>query len=301
MRRLSRAQLGELLPALVLLIAALITPVLALVLAPRAADVLAALGAAFTSWLAWALLLPVLAGLVLTLATKRLWAWPYVYLLGLLLALTSAGAYTPTVDQMYLYTSELVLVLTILVAEAIGLSVGRWLSRAAGMTYFLAAAVWQVVHAVRAPGSVLVVTWQRWSLGLGALLFAVHAVIQFVLWRRDWKAQLKEAEQAAQEGREAPLKPTTGAEHGPWVFKLPWLQKSPPTDAERAAQELSKPAGAEPDADNGTSAAAPNPSEPNPGGMELLRLTGDQLNKDTEPPGADADPPGADADAEGAR
>jgi len=299
MRRLSRAQLGELLPALVLLIAALITPVLALVLAPRAADVLAALGAAFTSWLAWALLLPVLAGLVLTLATKRLWAWPYVYLLGLLLALTSAGAYTPTVDQMYLYTSELVLVLTILVAEAIGLSVGRWLSRAAGMTYFLAAAVWQVVHAVRAPGSVLVVTWQRWSLGLGALLFAVHAVIQFVLWRRDWKAQLAEAEQAAQEGREAPLRPTAGAEHGPWVFKLPWLRDNPPPPTDQAPQDTSKPAGTAPDADSAASAGTTNPGEPNRDKADNLRLVDNPPpDTDADPPGADAEPPGTDAEGD---
>lgn len=128
--------------------------------------------------IAAALFAPLVIGLVVQWAGRRLWAWPYVYLVVFCLALGTRAA--DIGDAVYLHSSAAVWVLTVLVAEAVGLALGRWLHRFVGIAYFLGAGAWLLIAAFGQTGHGTVGRWQIWTLGLAGALFLLHAAFQLL-------------------------------------------------------------------------------------------------------------------------
>jgi hypothetical protein len=144
-------------------------------------------------WAALGIYLPILLGLGVQLAGRRFWAWPYVYLLVLVLGMS--GAMEDLGDQMYAYGGSAVWVLTVFAAESVGLTLGRWLHRYVGIAFFLGAGCWMLIEALRGREPGPVGRWQTLTLVLAGALLLVHAAIQGNLYlrrQRSEQALLKE-------------------------------------------------------------------------------------------------------------
>ncbi|HES58445.1 MAG TPA: hypothetical protein ENO21_03345 [Firmicutes bacterium] len=128
------------------------------------------------------LALPALVGLALQLAGRRLWTWPYVYLLSLYLVHTATAI--DTADKLYLYSSQLAALLTIALAESLGLSIGRWFNRPAAIGYFAAVGVIQIVYAFDTAQGPLPLWIKQLTFNAGGALFLVQAAIQLYINRR---------------------------------------------------------------------------------------------------------------------
>jgi hypothetical protein len=129
-----------------------------------------------------AVLAPVVIGLVVQWIGRRLWAWPYVYLVVLSLALGSRAA--DVGDAVYLHSSAAVWVLTVLVAESVGLALGRWLHRFVGIAFFIGAGSWVLVTGLGQGSQDAVGYWQAWILAVAGALFLLHAGFQLLnYWR----------------------------------------------------------------------------------------------------------------------
>lgn len=137
------------------------------------------------------LALPALLGLGLQLAGRRLWTWPYVYLLSLYLVHTAAAI--DTADRLYLYSSQLAAILTIALAESLGLSLGRWFNRPAAIGYFCAVGVVQIVYAFDTAGGPLPLWIKQVTFNAAGALFLAQAAIQLYINRRAEAAGLDEA------------------------------------------------------------------------------------------------------------
>jgi len=143
------------------------------------------------------LAVPALIGLVLQLGGRRLWTWPYVYLLSLTLVHTASGI--DEADRIYLYTSQLAAVLAIALGETIGLSLGRWLNRPAAIGYFCAGGAAQIVYAFSA-GDNLIPDWiEQVTFSAGGSLFLVQGVIQLYINRRSITRAATDAAKAGDE------------------------------------------------------------------------------------------------------
>jgi hypothetical protein len=132
-------------------------------------------------WLLPLLLIPELAGWLVLRTTRRFFAWPWLCLAGLALALR--GSSGSDIDQTYAYAGEIVILSAIILAELLGLSLGRWFNRAAALAYFAAAALWQLLEAWRSHQGGVGGDWHALTLLLGGLLFIGHALIQLVRLR----------------------------------------------------------------------------------------------------------------------
>jgi len=197
-------------------------------------------------WIALGLLAPVVLGLIVQLIGRRFWAWPYVYLL--VFALGVAGTSEDIGDQMYAYGGSVVLVLTVFVAESVGLACGRWLHRYAGAAFFIGAGCWMFIEGLRVREPPPIGRWQSWTLILAGSLFLVHAAIQAGRYlSRQRSEQQMQREQPApeenydeeQEPQAAPPPPTVGAEHQPWRIR-PWEEALKSADGDKAQEDNSK-------------------------------------------------------------
>lgn len=196
-------------------------------------------------WVALGLYAPVLLGLIVQLVGRRFWAWPYVYLLVLSLAL--AGTSEDIGDQMYAYGGSAVLVLTVFVAESVGLAFGRWLHRYVGAAFFVGSGCWMLIEGLRAKEPAAIGRWQSWTLLLAGGLFLIHAAIQVGRYLRQQRQQQLEpprpAEPEEEEQQELepppPPPPTVGAEHEPWRIK-PWDEALKAADADSSAGDNTK-------------------------------------------------------------
>jgi hypothetical protein len=187
-------------------------------------------------WVALGLYAPVLLGLIVQLIGRRFWAWPYVYLL--VLAMGVACTSEDIGDQMYAYGGSAVLVLTVFVAESVGLAFGRWLHRYAGAAFFVGAGCWMFIEGLRVREPAPIGRWQSWTLVLAGSLFLIHAAIQagrYLSRQRAIQQELLELAGQAAEAQEKPAlpapPPTLGAEHEPWHIK-PWDEALKSADAE---------------------------------------------------------------------
>jgi len=191
-----------------LYIAATAATVLLAVYLPATAGTRSMLSGPGAVWQLPLLLIPAFIGWALMRSMRRLWAWPYAYLAALALALR--GARGNDVDQAYAYAGEVVILLAILLAEVLGLSLGRWLHRAAALAYFAAAGLWQLSEAARSvytgPGGI----WHAATLSCGGVLFMAQSAVQYVRYRRQAAA---EAAAAALQG---PAELPAGE---PWVIR----------------------------------------------------------------------------------
>ena len=205
-----------------LYLAAVVAVILGAVYLPESGLSRPLLSPANALWLFPLLLLPVLLGWALQHYPRRLLAWPYAYLVALLLALR--GAAGSDVDQAYAYAGECVLLAAIVLAELLGLSLGRWLHRAAAAAFFAAAALWQFIEAWRSYAAGAGGSWHAATLACGALLFCVQAALQY----RRYREQLAEELQ--------PQLPPGGLPEGPaWVIRV---DADPAAGAEAAVKPI---------------------------------------------------------------
>jgi len=185
-------------------------------------------------WAALGIYLPILLGLAVQLVGRRFWAWPYVYLLVLVLGMT--GAMEDLGDQMYAYGGSAVWVLTVFAAESVGLTLGRWLHRYVGIAFFLGAGCWMLIEALRdrAPGPIG--RWQTLTLIVAGGLFLVHGAIQANLYfrrQRSDQALLREPPAPA------PAKLVDKAKQRPWHI-LVGEEPSPAADGGTSAEDNTK-------------------------------------------------------------
>lgn len=169
-------------------------------------------------WVALCAYAPIIIGLIVQLAGRRFWAWPYVYLLVLVLAIT--GTTGDIGDQMYTYGGSVVWVVTVLVAESVGLTLGRWLHRFIGIAFFLGAGAWMLVEGFRLQQNDLADRWQVQTLILSGGLFIIHAAVQLANYRRAQRsAPLVQPEDEPQEPLPSPPEPAVGANQQPWIIQ----------------------------------------------------------------------------------
>lgn len=192
-------------------------------------------------WVALGLYAPLVLGLLVQLIGRRFWAWPYVYML--VLALGMAGTTEDLGDQMYAYGGSAVMVLTVFVAESVGLTLGRWLHRYAGAAFFIGAGCWMFIEGLREREPEPIGRWQSWTLVLAGSLFLAHAAIQAHLFlKRQHLERTGQQERPEQEvATESPAapKPVVGAAHQPWLIRAE--EPAPASgDAEAAAEDNTK-------------------------------------------------------------
>jgi len=126
--------------------------------------------------------LPAIAGVLLQLLGRRLWTWPYVYLLSLAMVHTASGI--DEADRIYLYSSQLATILAIALAETIGLSLGRWLNRPSAIGYFCAVGVIQICYAFSS-GDHLLSDWiEQVTFSVAGAMFLVQCAIQLYINRK---------------------------------------------------------------------------------------------------------------------
>jgi hypothetical protein len=169
-------------------------------------------------WVALCAYAPVVIGMVMQLAGRRFWAWPYVYLLVFALAITSTTG--DIGDQAYAYGGSVVWVVTVLVAESVGLTLGRWLHRFIGIAFFLGAGAWMLIEGFRGQDSGLVSRWQSQTLLLAGGLFVIHAAIQLANYRRKREAQaMTYAEEQTATPPPASMPEKTGETGESWIVQ----------------------------------------------------------------------------------
>jgi len=166
-----------------------------------------------------AVLAPVVIGLAVQWVGRRLWAWPYVYLVVLSLALGSRAA--DVGDAVYLHSSAAVWVLTVLIAESVGLALGRWLHRFVGIAFFIGAGIWLLTAGLGQRGGDAVGIWQTWILTVAGALFLLHAGFQLLnYWRSRPRPPAAAVEAGPTAGPAAPSMPpgSRGEAAEEWTF-----------------------------------------------------------------------------------
>lgn len=128
------------------------------------------------------LALPAVVGVLLQLLGRRLWTWPYVYLLSLSMVHSAAGI--DEADRIYLYSSQLAAILAIALAETIGLSMGRWLNRPSAIGYFCAVGIVQMFYAFSSGDNLLPDWIGQVTFSVAGALFLVQGAIQLYINRR---------------------------------------------------------------------------------------------------------------------
>ena len=125
---------------------------------------------------ALAVLAPIVIGLAIQVAGRRFWAWPWVYLLVFWQALP--GLEMDFADQVYGHTTMIVWVLTIFIAESVGLAAGRFIHRWVAVGWFLVGGTWLFVSGSAHPQADALDRWLVRLMVTAGLLFHVHTGCQ---------------------------------------------------------------------------------------------------------------------------
>jgi len=126
---------------------------------------------------ALAVFAPFVLGLVVQLIGRRFWAWPYVYMV--VFCQTLPGVEMDFADQVYGYITALVWILTVFVAESVGLAAGRFIHRYVGIAFFLVAGSWLLFTGLGYSQDSQVDRWHAWLLFFAGVMFYVHTGFQF--------------------------------------------------------------------------------------------------------------------------
>jgi hypothetical protein len=126
------------------------------------------------------LILPLIAGGLILWFSRRFWTWPFAYLTAFYVVFSGmlVAGEQRSVDEAFEYARIITLTITVLVAELVGLFLGRLGGRLLGMAFFGGAALWLLLAAAgRIDGGVLLSGRNAVSFVAG-IGFALQAYLQ---------------------------------------------------------------------------------------------------------------------------